>query len=227
MTLRCGRIRDAVGDFEVLVVTEREPPEAAPRPRSEIVCVSRGRFENGASAMETDRYAGRAGQVLLTRRSTGRVLGTAQVLAPSPVDPNAAPPMQLACLPDTLRMLSPGATGEISRFAISKDPSEASGLDQAMLQLGLLQGLLWLSADMGLTHWYAVMEHKLMRRLRRSGIHFQAAGPALEHYGLRQPCWARIASMLERVRRERPAVWDHWTLGGTLWCKAASEAVVA
>ncbi len=226
MTLRCGRIRDAGEDFEVFVVTEREQPDAAP-PRSEIVCVPRGRPGNGASATETGRFAGRAGQVLLTRRSTGRVLGSAQILVPSRANPNAALPMQRAGLPDMPRVLSPGATGEISRFAISKDLSDAGGLDQAMLQLGLLQGILWLSADMGLTHWYAVMEHKLVRRLRRSGIHFQAAGPALEHYGLRQPCWARIASMLERVRRERPAVWDYWTLGGTLWCEAASEAVVA
>ncbi|HEX5325598.1 MAG TPA: acyl-homoserine-lactone synthase [Acetobacteraceae bacterium] len=214
-------------DFEVFVVTEREQLDTAPPPRSEIVCLPRGWFENVASAMETDRFAGRAGQVLLTRRSTGRVLGTAQVLALSPADPSAALPTQRACLPDTLRMLSPGAIGEIRRFAISKHLSDAGGLDQAMLQLGLLQGILWLSADMGLTHWYAVMEHRLARRLRRSGIHFQPAGPALEHYGLRQPCWARIASMLERIRRERPAVWDYWTLGGTLWCEAAAEAVVA
>ena len=114
-------------------------------------------------------------------------------------------------------MLPIGSTGEISRFAISKDLRDAGCAGNALLRLGLMQGIVRLSADMGLTHWCAVMEHTLLRLLRVSGIHFLPLGPAIEHRGLRQPSWGRIDGVLARIKYERPAVWDYITESGSLW----------
>ena len=60
---------------------------------------------------------------------------------------------------------------------------------------------------LGLTHWAAVMEPKLLRMLAAIGLHFTPVGPPVSHHGLRQPAYACIADTLERMRRERP---DHW-----------------
>ena len=125
--------------------------------------------------------------------------------------------MQRLCNTDLLRMLPLASTGEISRFAISKELRDAGCAGNALLRLGLMQGILRLSVGMGITHWCAVMEPTLLRLLRVSGIHFQSLGPAIEHHGLRQPSFGCIGTVLARIKRERPAAWDYFTDGGLLW----------
>lgn len=73
--------------------------------------------------------------------------------------------------------------------------------------LGLIQELLRQSVELGLTHWTAVMEPKLLRMLAAMGIHFAAVGPIVSHHGLRQPSYCHLATMLDRLKRERP---EHW-----------------
>ena len=136
-------------------------------------------------------------------------------------------PMQRVCPPGTLRVLPLDSTGEISRFAISKEFRDAGCASNAVLRLGLLRGVLQLSCDMGITHWCAVMEHTLLRLLRLSAVHFQPLGPAIDYYGPRQPCWAHIGAVFARVRRERPAVWDYCTVNGSLWPEQADAGEIA
>ena len=225
MASGCERIREAARDFEVAVADTRERLEAAYRLRHQVYCVERG-YEQGDGALETDRFDARAGHALLTQRSTGRVVGTVRVVAPSVYGPGADLPMQRFCSPDVFRMLPHGSTGEISRFSISKDLRDVGCANNALLRLGLMQGILRLSVDMGLTHWCAVMEHTLLRLLRVSAIHFHPLGPAIEHRGLRQPSFGRISTVLARIKRERPAAWDYFTDGGLLW-QEEEEACVA
>jgi len=221
------RIRVAVQDFEVSVSDTQERFEAACRLRHQVFCVERGIFEGNAGAVETDRFDARSRHVLLTRRSTGRLVGTVRVVAPSLDGPGADLPMEQACDPALLRMLPRDSTGEISRFAISKEFRDTSCASNALLRLGLLRGVLRVSRGMGLTHWCASMEPTLLRLLRTNCIHFQPFGPMVEHHGLRQPAWCRIGSVLARGKRERPAVWDYVTGGGALWQEQAEASAAA
>jgi N-acyl-L-homoserine lactone synthetase len=226
MASGCERIRAAARDFEVAMADTQERLEAAYRLRHQVYCIERG-YEEGDGALETDRFDARSGHVLLTQRSTGRVVGTVRVVAPSLHGPSADLPMQRFCSSDMFQRLPMGSTGEISRFSISKDLRDAACTGNALLRLGLMQGILRLSVDMGITHWCAVMEHTLLRLLRVSAIHFQPLGPAIEHHGLRQPSFGRIDTVLARIRRERPAAWDYFTDGGSLWQETEEEACAA
>jgi len=216
MTPERGVFLKAVQDFEVSVADTRERFEAACRLRHQVFCVERDIFEENAGALETDRFDARSCHVLLTQRSTGRVIGTVRVVAPSLDGPSADLPMEQACDPALLRVLPRDSTGEISRFAISKDLRDTSCASNPLLRLGLLRGVLRVSRSMGLTHWCASMEPTLLRLLRASCIHFQPVGPMVEYRGLRQPAWCRIDSVLARGKRERPAVWDYVTDSGSL-----------
>jgi N-acyl amino acid synthase of PEP-CTERM/exosortase system len=133
--------------------------------------------------------------------------------------------MQHVCAPALFRMLPRcDRMGEISRFAISKelrdDPAGA-----VPLRLGLLRGIVELSASMQLTAWCAIMERGLLRLLRLSGVHFHPLGPAIEHRGLRQPSWGRIDDVLGRMWRECPTVWNYITDGGLLWPRSCTSTV--
>ena len=227
MASGCERIREAVRDFEVAVADTQEKLKAAYRLRHQVYCVERGFFEKEDGALETDRFDTRAGHALLTQRSTGRVVGTVRVVASSPHGPAADLPMQKLCEPSVFRMLPMGSTGEISRFAISKDLRDAACAGNALLRLGLMRGIVQVSGQMGLTHWCAIMEHTLLRLLRVSAIHFQPLGPAIEYHGLRQPTWGRIDGVLGRIKRERPGVWDYITDGGSLWQEENADAIFA
>ena len=219
------RIAQATREFEVAVANTPVEREAAYRLRYQVYCLERG-YEPGQGVLETDRFDARSGHVILTQRSTGRVVGTVRVVAPSLLGPDADLPMQRLCPPGALCALPRAGTGEISRFAISKDLRDAGSASNALLRLGLMQGIVRLSGRMELTHWCAVMEPTLLRLLRVSAIHFQSLGPAVEHHGLRQPSCGRIGTVLARIKRERPAAWDYFTLGGSLW-REEEEACVA
>jgi N-acyl-L-homoserine lactone synthetase len=216
MVAGCERIQDAAQEFEVAIAKTERELEAAFRLRHQVYCIERG-YEQGNGGLETDRFDARSRHAILTQRSTGRVVGTVRVVAPSLDGPTADLPVQALCASDMFRMLPMGSTGEVSRFAISKDLRDVACAGNAMLRLGLIRGVIQISGEMQLTHWCAVMEHTLLRLLRLSAIHFQPLGPAIDHHGLRQPSWVCLSSMVARMRRERPAVWDYLTEGGTLW----------
>jgi N-acyl amino acid synthase of PEP-CTERM/exosortase system len=80
-----------------------------------------------------------------------------------------------------------------------------------------VRGLVHLSNEVDITHWCAIMERPLLRLLRSSAIHFQHLGPLIAHHGLRQPAFGRISSILARVNREQPDIWNFVTENGKLW----------
>jgi N-acyl-L-homoserine lactone synthetase len=220
----------ATADFRVEVADTPEKREAAYRLRHQVYCTERG-YEAGQGRLETDRFDERAGHALLTQLSTGRVIGTVRLVAPAtPLRDCAAldVPMQHVCPPGLFRSLPRVRIGEISRFAISKElRDDAAGA--LPLRLGLLRGIVELSANMQLSAWCAIMERSLLRLLRLSGVHFEPLGPAIEYRGLRQPLWGRIDDVLGRMQRDCPAVWNYITDFGALWPCATdqTEAAVA
>ena len=84
------------------------------------------------------------------------------------------------------------------------------------MRLGLVQALVRMSMQQGITHWLAVMEPKLLRMLAAMAIHFEPLGGMVEHHGWRQPCFCNLADVLQRVKTERPTFWTVLTDGGTL-----------
>jgi N-acyl-L-homoserine lactone synthetase len=224
-----GALLSATADFRIEVADSPEKREAAYRLRYQVYCAERG-YEPGQGRLEMDRFDERAGHALLTQLSTGRVVGTVRIVAPADVGRNPTDldvPMQHVCPPGLFRTLTQaGRIGEISRFAISKELRDdvAGGLP---LRLGLLRGIVELSASMQLGTWCALMERSLLRLLRLSGVHFHLLGPAIEHRGLRQPSWGRIDDILGRMWRECPAVWNYITDGGALWPRTSESMSAA
>jgi N-acyl amino acid synthase of PEP-CTERM/exosortase system len=121
-------------------------------------------------------------------------------------------------------------TAEVSRFSISKQfrrrkiDSLYEGFDTSagqrsvapLMSLGLIQSLVRMSAEHGITHWCATMEPKLLRLLAAMAIHFEPLGPLVPYHGLRQPCYCEVAPMLRTVQREQRQLWEVLTDGGAL-----------
>jgi N-acyl amino acid synthase of PEP-CTERM/exosortase system len=66
----------------------------------------------------------------------------------------------------------------------------------------------------GITHIVAMMEPALLRLLRRMSIEFHEVGGLVEHHGVRQPGWAAMAHLTERVKECHRELWEIATDGG-------------
>jgi N-acyl-L-homoserine lactone synthetase len=207
-------IAAATNDFTIEIADTPELRREAFRLRHQVYCVERG-YEPAIGGEEIDGFDAFAAHVLLRHNDSGEVVGTVRVVGANPRKLDRSFPMQAAIDPTLLAGLPLMTTGEVSRFALSKQrrtDCKAAGL----MRLALLRGVLMVSREMGLTHWCAVMERSLLRLLAGSGIHFHAVGPLVEFHGPRQPSVANISGLVDRLRREQPVVWDYLTAGGTL-----------
>lgn len=211
-------IEAARNEFETEIATTSMMLDEAYRLRYQVYCVERG-YETSANGFETDSFDRSSRHVLLRRRSTREVVGTVRVVLPGrgPSASQTTMPMEQICNPAVLRGLPLHRTGEISRFAISKDRRHGVGHAGVFMRLGLMQGILRVSQEAGLTHWCAVLERSLIRLLQSTAIHFSPIGPAVEYHGIRQPAVACIAATLERIRREAAPVFAYITADGALW----------
>lgn len=199
----------------------------AQRLRYRVYCEERG-FEPGENGLEKDQFDASSHHVLVSSRATGAVLGTVRVVMPKASEGHEGYPMRAACEPYVLAPLDVGCTGEISRFALTRDRAGVSPAAAALMRLYLMRGITEISGRAGLTHWCAIMETSLVRLLRATAIHFEPVGPTVEWHGTRQPVVGRIETILSRIRREQPGVWQFLTENGTLWREAAfDDAMVA
>jgi N-acyl-L-homoserine lactone synthetase len=153
-------------------------------------------------------------------------VGTVRIIPPPLSLSDKAFPMQRVCPPELLHHLPLQTTGEISRFAVSKLRG-ISCSSIAMARLSLMQGILRISNELGLTHWCAIMEPSLLRLLQRNAIYFSSLGPVIEYHGIRQPTCGRVHTVLDRMQREQCDVWNYITLGGQLCYATAEERLVA
>ncbi len=202
----------AASQFTLEQATSPEQLREVFRLRHQVYCVERG-YETAVGEEETDEFDCRSRHVLLRHASDGTVVGTVRVLAANLANLADSFPMQRVCDASWLRSLPLRTTGEISRFAISKE-RRISYSAASLLRLTLLRGVVQVSSEMGLTHWLAVMEPSLMRLHQRNGIHFQPAGPLVSYHGIRQPAVGVIASVLARMKHEQLQVWNYLTDGG-------------
>ena len=209
--------------------------------RYQVYCVER-QFENPADHpdhREKDKFDAHSVHSLLVQQATGHAVGTVRLVLPRRDAPAASFAIQRVVERTVLAPLPIATTAEVSRFSISKQfrdltaetlsgaervgPSTALKWTSPLMSLGLIQTLVAMSARHGITHWCALMEPKLLRMLAAMAIHFKPLGPLVEHHGIRQPCYCHVATILDRVKHDRPMFWQILTDGGRIdtWTMAA------
>lgn len=211
---RSDNIAILAHEVEVLVANTPELIRECFRLRHQVYCLEKN-YETVNGNEERDEYDPRARHILLRHRQTGESIGTARIVLTAPLEGLDTLPMGHVS-PGRLGHLPAWSTGEVSRFALSKQRRLSCGAS-AMIRLGLIQGLVRLSGELGLTHWAAIMEPILLRLLRTDGIRFDRLGELVEYHGMRQPSCCDIGTVLEQMRAAHPDVWNYVTEGGTLW----------
>ena len=195
------------------------------RLRYQVYGVEQG-FEPGDNGIEADDFDECARHVLVTDRASGEAIGTVRIIPPSSSRSGRGFPMERVCPPGALQNLPLHSTGEISRFAVSKQRRMSCPYYSAGAT-GADAGIVRLSEELDLTHWCAIMEPSLLRLLRMNAIYFAPLGPVVEYRGIRQPSYGHIHTVLNRMRRDQCAIWNYITLNGELWYERASERMVA
>ncbi len=217
-----------------LVVAARSDAEIklAQQIRYQVYCIENA-FEDAAGfpdGIEFDEFDSHSVHSLLIHRASGRAVGTTRLILPIQGALDRSFAIQRVCTDPGLKRLPLQRTAEVSRFSISKQfrrregdtqyegRSEARGRRSIapLMSLGLIQSLVRMSFEHGITHWCATMEPTLLRLLVPMGIHFERLGPVINFHGTRQPCYCVVSSMLERVKREQKPFWDVLTDGGVL-----------
>ena len=210
--------------YSVKIADSSQDIFEAHRLRHQVYCLERGFLPN-AGNVEVDEFDKRSRHIVAREDKCGQIVGTARLILPSTETPKDSYPMQRVCSPGLLSSLPQRNMAEVSRFAISKELRSVACASTGVMRLSLMRGLVYLSDRLGLTHWCAVMEPSLFRLFRASAMYFHALGPIIEYHGPRQPCYIAIDEMLNRVRREKPEVWEFLTDHGRLW-RAHSSALL-
>lgn len=216
--------------YEVSAATTQESSAEAHGLRYQVYCLEK-KFEDPAAnplGLELDAFDSRSVHCLLRHRDTGIAVGTARLIRPNPWRPGASWPIQQVCRDSRLfdeGVLPIASTAEVSRFCLSADArarvqlargasfdGEQAEQSESLLApytiLGIIRGLLMLSRRHDITHWTLVVEPALLRLLGRMGLHFTNLGPVVEYHGRRQPCFANIAELLDRMSAERHDLWN-------------------
>jgi N-acyl amino acid synthase of PEP-CTERM/exosortase system len=206
------------------------------RIRYQVYCVE-NQFEDPAlnpGGIERDEYDDHSVHGLLLDRVSKAAVGTVRVIMHKPGARPGSLPFHKVCQADLHRadLLPYRTTAEFSRFAISKQlrrgakgrtgtSIEAPGVGGHIaiphITVGLITAALRLCFANRVTHACAVMEPTLLRLLSRFGIHFEPLGPQVPYHGWRQPCFAKLATLMAGIEQERRDVWDAVTERGRLW----------
>jgi N-acyl-L-homoserine lactone synthetase len=213
---RDGKCLEAASEWEVVVAHTPEQVAECYRLRHLVFCLETEIFRPADGERETDEFDADARHILLIHRESGQAVGTCRIIPASPHVNRDRLPMTRAFPPGILRTLPTDTTGEISRFALSKQRRWNCGAGM-MMRLGLMQGIVRLSGELGLTHWCAIMEPSLVRLFCMKGIVFRALGPPVEYFGWRQPVFAEISELSTLLKVTHWDVWNYLSLGGTLW----------
>lgn len=215
-------------EYICLPADQPELLQRAYETRFRVYCVENS-FENPAEhcdGLESDAFDEQSSHCVLVNRNGGLTIGTVRLILPLPGAPQSFSLRNIIDIRGGDCPTPPHATGEVSRFSISKSArperrdfigsQKPARMAEPLLSLGLIQGLVSMSRRHGISHWCAVMEPKMLRMLAAMGIHFTPVGPLIEYHGLRQLCHCELATVLKTVRMERPAFWDVITDGGRL-----------
>lgn len=194
------------------------------RIRYDVYCVER-RFEDALdrpARLERDTYDDHSVHALLIDRVSEVPIGTIRLILNKPGSTIGSLPFHALCDHPQVhdaRALPPTAMGEVSRFAISKLRSQIAFGGEALaplsksvqttyIGLGLLRMAVEMATLNNVDYLCAVMEPSLLRMFARCGVHFTHIGPLVAYHGLRQPCYVDVRTLVDRIRAERPEVWE-------------------
>ena len=232
------RLADMFGRyFRIVQADTPELMRVSYRLRYEVYCVEHPFLEPShyLDDLETDEYDGHSLHALLQHVPSGAFMGTVRLIMPKGNTAQLMMPFSDLCRDPLFhagKVLPVASTAEVSRFAISKAfrrrNTDGTYPDQFApdnpviddrrvlpnLSLGLIIAITQMGLAAGVTHICAVMEPALFRLLQRLGIEFAPLGPAVDYHGIRQPCYAEGAVLLDQLRIARPEYWDLITNGG-------------
>lgn len=167
---------------------------------------------------ERDEFDGYSPHAVLIHRPSGDVVGCVRLVLPPPEDRWHMPIYSL--LDDEARQRLAAyrhvTLGEISRYAVSKKFRRRSGeelypdVDHASEQedtrrfaphisLGLFRAVAQLADQHHVDVVCAAMAPALLRLLGRFGFTFEPLGPPIDYHGIRQPCIAKVSSLVEGI----------------------------
>jgi N-acyl amino acid synthase of PEP-CTERM/exosortase system len=218
--------------FRVATAVAGDELQEALRIRYQVYCVENP-FENAGdhpNGFERDEFDSHSIHSLLSHRTTGQAVGTARLIMPVLNELERSFPVQQVCSLPQLKLLPLDRMAEVSRFSISKQfrrrqcdtlyEGQVSLRERRamapLMSLGLIQSLVRMSAEHGITHWCASMEPTLLRLLAAMSIKFEMLGPLVRYHGTRQPCYCEVALMLQRVKNDQRPIWEVLTDCGTL-----------
>ena len=213
-------LREIEDQFYVKIVDDMSLLEQVYELRYQVYCTERG-FLPGQGGLEYDEYDHRSRHIAMLTRDSDELVGTARLVLPNLDCPSESFPMQHVCDASLFNEVPLETSVEISRFAISKQRRSATSA--ALMRMGLVQGLVSASAELGVTHWCAVMEPTLLRLLRMTSIYFEPLGPLVDYHGPRQPCFNNLDDLLDAVHAEKPDIWRYLTVGGSAWQTSAAQ----
>lgn len=213
--------------FDALPATSPILQNAAYQLRYQGLCIER-QLLNAADypeQIETDGFDRHSRQSVLCYKPDGRFVATVRLILPAPGV--ALPCLQLA--PALLQEIPLETSAEISRFIIAKDFRRRwndgdygavspwlEGDNERRIphtSLGLLRVMLQQAREAHITHVVVLAEPALLRLLEGLGLFFAPVGPLIDHHGMRQPAYAKIESLLRRLKQDRPEIWHFMTQG--------------
>ena len=219
--------------LSVVCANSEDMLDRAFRLRFQVYCLERG-FENATEypdGREQDGYDARSLHFLVFDRATACAMGTVRLILPRVGDD--LPVLRMIGAGERRRVDLPLATtAEVSRFAIAKtfrrqlEAGWCHAHSQALranggprpgvplVTFGLIQAVLMMTLAGEITHIVAAMEPALLRLLGRLGIEFHPIGGPVQHHGLRQPGWAAVAHLVDRVKDCHRELWEVATDAG-------------
>lgn len=216
--------------FELVFATTPELMDQVFRLRYQVLCCQEQlpgfepwRYPDGR---ETDAYDRHSVHCVLMNKRTSSVAGGVRLVLANPDDVTRHFPSEVAAAqyfdPSKINpwKLPRRQTAEISRLIIPKAHPASNGTQPHRTPafpfpvLGLLAGVIRLSAQEDVTHVYALMEPLLNRLLRRFSLHFDPVAPVIDYHGMRQAHLSILADVMFRTFHERKEVWDLLTDGG-------------
>ncbi|ABB32266.1 hypothetical protein GeomeDRAFT_1534 [Geobacter metallireducens RCH3] len=209
------------------------------RLRYQVYCIE-NEFEppsETSQQMETDEFDKNSVHSIIKYNKTGHSIGSVRMVLPNERDHTRSFPIQKICSHSIFtdrKLFSLYRPIEISRFCLSKElrtmakpckhmcvqltstraPFSPSLLNQHGPILGLIRGLVQMSSENHVTHWFAIMEPSLIRLLAKLAIYFKPVGSLINYHGMRQPCYIELSELLRRVFSEQPLVWEVLTNKG-------------
>lgn len=220
-------------NFRLIPATTDELLEEAYKLRYQIYCIET-HFENPENhpgGKEKDDFDAISLHYLIQHKATRLYAATTRLVLADSDDPERLFPIELFTQIDRKDLVANvprERIAEVSRFCVSKDFKRRAGEQGTLagipmteslpveqerrlfshIMIALITCLVRMSRQRGVTHWYAVMEPILIRRLRYLGIFFTPIGPTSEYHGIRVPCFIVLEDMLESIKQNNYQAWE-------------------